>query len=138
MKPLATYSQGMDELTRPELAPLQGGIAVLDPVRAHDVEEEIGSDDGEIDYTGWFAIKTDPFPCPAEGCDFIAKHMTAGHLVVVWEERDDPNLLLHAGLAQKALRNPRVVPYEVSQGKSVSYYLWEASGRPVHAVRGKS
>ena len=34
-------------------------------------------------------------------------------------------------------RNPRVVAYLSSYGASVSYYLWEASGRPVHGVRGR-
>ena len=38
--------------------------------------------------------------------------MTAAHLVLVWEERDDPNLLWHAQRAMEVGRNPRVVPYE--------------------------
>ena len=63
--------------------------------------------------------------------------MTAAHLVLVWEERDDPNLLWHAQRAMEVGRNPRIVPYERGFGPSASYYAWEAAGRPVHAVRGK-
>ncbi len=64
--------------------------------------------------------------------------MTAAHLILVWQERDDPNLLRHAERAKQFGRNPRVVPYERSFGPSASYYAWEAAGRPVHGVRGKS
>ena len=64
--------------------------------------------------------------------------MTAAHLVLVWEERDDPNLLWHAQRAMEVGRNPRVIKYEQSFGPSASYYAWEAAGRPVHGVRGRS
>ena len=63
--------------------------------------------------------------------------MTAAHLVLVWEERDDPNLLWHAQRAKEVGRNPRIVEYETSFGPSASYYAWEAAGRPVHGVKGK-
>ena len=82
-------------------------------------------------------MRTDPFPCPAEGCDFVANFMTAAHLILVWEERDDPNLLRHAERAKRVGRNPRIVEYESSFGPSASYYAWEAAGRPVHAVRAR-
>ena len=100
-------------------------------------DEELWEDDGSGDYIGWFCVRTDPFPCPAPGCTFVAEHMTAAHLVLVWEERDDPNLLWHAQRAKEVGRNPRVVSYERSFGPSASYYAWEAAGRPVHGVRGK-
>ncbi|NUO80642.1 hypothetical protein HUU05_11230 [candidate division KSB1 bacterium] len=32
--------------------------------------------------------------------------MTAAHLILVWEERDDPNLLRHAQRAKEVGRNP--------------------------------
>ena len=38
---------------------------------------------------------------PPPGCTFVAGHMTAAHLVLVWEERDDPNLLWHAQRAME-------------------------------------
>jgi hypothetical protein len=98
-------------------------------------EEELWVDEGGPGYEGWFCVSTDPFPCPAAGCDFVAEFMTAAHLILVWEERDDPNLLRHAGRAKEVGRNPRVVTYASSYGPSASYYAWEAAGRPVHGVR---
>ena len=95
--------------------------------------EELWDDAG--DHTGWYCVRTDPFPCPADGCTFVADFMTAAHLILVWEERDDPNLLWHAQRAKEVGRNPRIVPYERSFGASASYYAWEAAGRPVHGVR---
>jgi hypothetical protein len=100
-------------------------------------EEELWIDEAEDDHSGWFCVRTDPFPCPAAGCTFVAVFMTAAHLVLVWEESDDPNLLWHAQRAMEVGRNPRIIPYERGFGPSASYYAWEAAGRPVHAVRGK-
>jgi hypothetical protein len=97
---------------------------------------ELWSEDEE-EHAGWWCVATSPFPCPAPGCSFVAEFMTAAHLVLVWEERDDPNLLRHAARAREVERDPHVVEYLPSFGASLSYYLWEASGRPVHGVRGK-
>jgi hypothetical protein len=99
------------------------------------VEEELWTEDQSNDHEGWFCVATNPFPCPAEGCTFVAMYMTAAHLILVWEERDDPNLLRHAQRAKEVGRNPRVVTYEVEFGPSASYYAWEAAGRPVHGVK---
>ena len=100
-----------------------------------DVEAEELLAEAEADHTGWFCVSTDPFPCPADGCVFVADFMTAAHLILVWETADDPNLLRHAGRAKEIGRNPRVVEYEPGYGPSASYYAWEAAGRPVHGVR---
>ncbi|HEY2541604.1 MAG TPA: hypothetical protein VGH92_00995 [Gaiellaceae bacterium] len=100
-------------------------------------DEELWTGDEEGDHAGWYCVSTDPFPCPAPGCTFVATFMTAAHLVLVWQERDDPNLLRHAGRAKEVGRNPRVVTYEPEYGPSASYYAWEAAGRPVHGIRGK-
>jgi hypothetical protein len=86
-------------------------------------------------HDGWFCVATDPFPCPADGCTFVAHFMTAVHLILVWEERDDPNLLRHAQRAKEVGRNPHVVEYQAELGPSASYYAWEAAGRPVHGIR---
>ena len=94
------------------------------------------AEDG-AEHVGWFCVRTDPFPCPAPDCSFVAVFMTAAHLVLVWEERDDPNLLRHAQRAKEVGRNPRIISYENDFGPSASYYAWEAAGRPVHGVRGK-
>lgn len=98
-------------------------------------EEELWTDDSGVDHSGWCCVATNSFPCPAVGCTFVAEFMTAAHLILVWEERDDPNLLRHAQRAKEVGRNPRVVEYQPSFGPSASYYAWEASGRPVHGVK---
>ena len=103
-----------------------------------ETDEALWRDEADDDHTGWWCVRTDPFPCPANGCSFVAEFMTAAHLVLVWQERDDPNLLWHAQRAKEVGRNPRVVEYEQGFGPSASYYAWEAAGRPVHGVRGKS
>jgi hypothetical protein len=98
-------------------------------------DERLWRDDDGSDHAGWFCVQTNPFPCPADGCTFVAGYMTAAHLILVWQERDDPNLLRHAGRAKQVGRNPRVVAYEPAFGPSASYYAWEAAGRPVHGIR---
>jgi hypothetical protein len=108
-----------------------GSVQDVEPI--DDEELWTGEDDG--DHSGWFCVRTDPFPCPAPGCTFVAVFMTAAHLVLVWQERDDPNLLRHAQRAKEVGRNPRVVSYERDYGPSASYYAWEAAGRPVHGIR---
>jgi hypothetical protein len=115
---------------------LRRGVAVA-PELEERTDEELWRDDDGGDHSGWFCVRTNPFPCPAPSCGFVAEFMTAAHLVLVWEERDDPNLLWHAQRAKDVGRNPRIVSYESAFGPSASYYAWEAAGRPVHAVRGK-
>ena len=116
-------------------------LRLLDRLSLHgarrvEEEEELWQDD-ESDHDGWFCVATNPFPCPASGCTFVANYMTAVHLILVWEVRDDPNLLWHAQRAMEVGRNPRVVDYEEPFGPSASYYAWEAAGRPVHGIKGK-
>ena len=110
------------------------GRALLDDPEL-EREEELWPGDPGGEHEGWFCVATDPFPCPAAGCTFVANHMTAAHLILVWEQRDDPNLLRHAQRAKEVGRNPRVVVYAAEFGPSVSYYAWEAAGRPVHGIR---
>lgn len=116
---------------------LRRGSVVL-PESELSSDEELWQDDEGGDHSGWYCVRTDPFPCPATDCPFVADFMTAAHLVLVWEERDDPNLLWHAQRAKDVGRNPRIVAYELDFGPSASYYAWEAAGRPVHGVRGRS
>lgn len=113
---------------------LRPGAAVLSDVDL-EADEELWQGDDDGDHGGWFCVRTDPFPCPAEGCSFVADFMTAAHLVLVWEVRDDPNLLWHAQRAKEVGRNPRIIGYETAFGPSASYYAWEAAGRPVHGVK---
>ncbi len=125
--------------------PGRPGIGLDDPLIAPpipvveediDLEEELWTDDSGEDYSGWYCVRTDPWPCPAEGCAFVAQFLTAAHLVIVWPEMDDPALLRHAAAARDVGRNPRPTVYEPAFGPACSYYQWEAAGHPVHAVRG--
>jgi hypothetical protein len=126
---VATFAQVRREEIQPGAA---GTVEHVIPQEA----EELWTEDGH-EHVGWFCVSTDPFPCPAPGCLFVATFMTAAHLVLVWEEQDDPNLLRHAQRAKEVGRNPRIISYEIDFGPSASYYAWEAAGRPVHGVRGK-
>ncbi len=120
-------------MTEPELQ--RGSLVVRDEDLLED--ELLWRDDDSDDHAGWWCVRTDPFPCPADGCGFVAEFMTAAHLVLVWQERDDPNLLWHAQRALEVGRNPRIVSYAESFGPSASYYAWEAAGRPVHGIKNE-
>jgi hypothetical protein len=115
---------------RPQIGIIEPGVIRIEPP-----EEELWTDDSGTDYTGWFCVRTNPWPCPAEGCSFVAMFLTAAHLVIVWPERDDPTLLRHSAVARDVGRNPRIEQYEASFGPACSYYQWEAAGNPVHGVR---
>jgi hypothetical protein len=112
---------------------MERGQVLLEETHVEDEELWLDNDDGDRD--GWWCVRTDPFPCPASGCTFVAEFMTAAHLILVWQEQDDPNLLKHAARARDVGRNPRVVGYRSEYGASASYYAWIAAGRPVHGVR---
>ena len=118
-------------MERPDL----GRAVVLEEELA--AEEELWTGDTGDDHSGWFCVATDPFPCPASGCSFVAEFMTVVHLILVWQERDDPNLLRHAQRAKEVGRNPRITEYARAFGPSASYYAWEAAGRPVHGIRSQ-
>jgi hypothetical protein len=120
-------------VTEPDLQ--RGSLVVRDEDLLED--ELLWRDDDSDDHAGWWCVRTDPFPCPADGCAFVAEFMTAAHLVLVWQERDDPNLLWHAQRALEVGRNPRIVSYAASFGPSASYYAWEAAGRPVHGIKNE-
>ena len=112
---------------------MERGQIVLEHAVVED--EHVWIDDDGADYDGWYCVRTDPFPCPAAGCSFVADFMTAAHFILLWQQSDDPNLLRHAARARDVGRNPRVVGYEPEYGPSASYYAWVAAGRPVHGVR---
>ncbi len=112
---------------------MERGQVLLEETHVED--EELWLEGDDADREGWWCVRTDPFPCPASGCTFVAGFMTAAHLILLWQEQDDPNLLKHAARARDVGRNPRVVGYRSEYGASASYYAWIAAGRPVHGVR---
>ncbi len=113
---------------------VERGTLVFEETRVTAEDDELWHDDTD-DRDGWWCVRTDPFPCPASGCTYVADFMTAAHLILVWQEQDDPNLLKHAARARDVGRNPRIVNYKNTYGPSASYYAWIAAGRPVHGVR---
>lgn len=110
---------------------------VVRPRVEFDDEVEEVRDDLDRDYTGWFCVETDPWPCPAQGCSFVALHMTAAHLIVCWPRRDDPSLLAAAANARDLSRNPRIVEYKTAFGPSIAWDEWQRIGRPVHGQAAK-
>lgn len=86
------------------------------------------------EHSGWFCIRTSPWPCPAEGCGFVARFVTVAHLIVVWPRKDDSVLLQIANDCVTAGRQPRVAEYEESMGRCITYDEWVRIGRPVHGV----
>jgi hypothetical protein len=97
-----------------------------------EVADRVADDGPGGDYGGWYAVATRPFPCPAAGCSFVARHMTAAHLIVVWPEKDDPALLSFAADARNLGRDPKIVGWTPDLGAAISYYRWARIGRPVH------
>jgi hypothetical protein len=102
-----------------------------------DEEVEELRDDQGLDYSGWYCVSTDPFDCPAPGCTFVARHLTAAHLIVVWPRKDDRALLSFANDAAKFGRNPKVVEYEVALGPCIPFDEWDRIGRPVHGMHDR-
>jgi hypothetical protein len=108
---------------------------VLTPTNAPTVapsETTVDDDSGQFD--GWFCIRTDPYPCPAEGCGFVANFATAAHMIIVWERIDAQTLLVTADRCKRVGRNPRVIEYEDEFGPAISWEQWLERGRPVHAL----
>ena len=116
---------------------VEKGSIVFQESTTQTEEQELWGEDDSTGRDGWFCVRTDPFPCPANGCTYVADFMTAAHLILVWQEQDDPNLLRHAAKARDVGRNPRIVGYQANFGPSASYYAWIAAGRPVHGVRAQ-
>ena len=117
--------------------PVERGSIVFQETLSQTEEQELWVDDDSDGRDGWFCVRTDPFPCPASGCTYVADFMTAAHLILVWQEQDDPNLLRHVARPRGVGRNPRIVGYRADYGPSASYYAWIAAGRPVHGVRAQ-
>lgn len=108
-------------------------LGVATPVRP----EAKLDDEKPSSFDGWFCIRTDPWPCPGPGCDFVATFQTAAHLVVVWERIDAQTLLVTAERCRRLGRNPRVVEYEDDFGPAIAWEQWVAAGRPVHGLAGR-
>lgn len=89
------------------------------------VEVELSTGDTD-EFGGWFCLAMAPWTC--EGCGTTFTHSNTilvnggEHLIVVWPERDDPALLRAAARRKKDGDDPKIVEYEKSLGKCVSFY----------------
>lgn len=95
-----------------------------------ELEEILAGDDAGTDDGDWYAIRTDPWPCPACGEEF--SYVTACHHVIVSPDRDD--LIDHAARAAQVGRNPRIVLYDDAL-PTMTLFQWRALGRPVHGIK---
>lgn len=94
-------------------------------------DEEIAEHEGEETADGdWFAIRTDPWPCPACGQEF--EYVTGAHFVIVTPSADD--LIAIAQRCKEVGRNPRIVLYE-DDLPTMTLFAWHAHGRPVHGMK---
>lgn len=95
-----------------------------------ELSEILEADRGDTGDGEWYAISTDPWPCPACGEEF--SYVTACHHVVIAPDRDD--LIDHAVNCTRAGRNPKIVRYE-DKLPTITLFQWRALGRPVHGIR---
>ena len=108
-------------------------MSVPEAPSVYEVDELADLLSGDAVDTGdgdWYAIHTDPWPCPA--CGEVFDYITACHHVVVTPERDD--LIDHAARAAQVGRNPRIIRYE-DKLPTITLWQWRALGRPVHGVK---
>jgi hypothetical protein len=92
-----------------------------------EIEEFEGADTQDGD---WFAIRTDPWPCPA--CGAVFEYVTGAHYVIVAPTKDD--LLGIAARCQQVGRNPRIELYD-DVLPTMTLFQWHAQGRPVHGIK---
>lgn len=78
--------------------------------------------DDRSDYIGWYTIRIKATRCSGCGHLIITSECDVDHTTVVWEEKDDENLLVAAGAYQRYNLHPKVVEYEPSMGKCINFY----------------
>jgi hypothetical protein len=121
--PRVTYDSGVE----PGHISAPGEVIVWDD---EEIEEFEGADTDEGD---WYAIRTDPWPCPA--CGEVFSYVTGAHFVIVTPSKDD--LLAIAARCQQVGRNPKIVLYEDTL-PTMTLFQWHAQGRPVHGIKQQS
>ena len=92
-----------------EPVPQRGTLVLADEELLED--EYLWRDDDAGDHAGWWCVKTDPFPCPASGCLFVADLMTAAapRARLAGARRPEPALARTA--RPEVGRNPHIVSY---------------------------
>lgn len=89
--------------------------------------DDEGDGDGD-----WYAVRTDPWPCPNPECAVVMPYITAMHHVIVVSDRD--RLLDACALAAQHGRNPRIIAYD-DVFPTMTLDSWISRGRPVHGIR---
>lgn len=112
-------------------------LQITGPRYVEDVDAVADVHAEDADFSGWFCIRTQPFPCPAKDCGYVADFATAAHLILVWPARDDFKLLEVARDCRVYDRDPRIVEYERGFGACIPYDRWVRVGRPVHGRNPK-
>lgn len=102
-------------------------------------EQTTDSSNDKLD-EDWWCIEVDEFkapdPCPHR-LNFVSavmnphgKNFKYCHLIVVWDKKDNEDLLKIAALSQKRGRNPRIVDYKESFGPWINYDNYKLYGGP--------
>src|SRR2546423_12167965 len=92
-------------LRRVEGERIEPGRLLLEE-RLPEVDEELWTEDSGEDHAGWFCVRTDPFPCPAAGCLFVAGVMTPAPPLPLWGPNDDPHPPWHPPPGEEGRRQP--------------------------------
>lgn len=86
-----------------------------------DTVEELDIYSVDSTYEGWYCVRIIPTRC--SGCGFVMQYLEPDnhHLVLVWEESDDDELLDIASRTKADGLDPHIVEYEPGFGAAVEY-----------------
>jgi len=91
--------------------------------------------EGSSSGSDWWCIQVDEFQAP-HPCNhqlrFVSGVMEGRlcHLIMVWDEKDNEEMLRIAALSQKRGRNPKIVEYKESFGPWINYDNYKLYGGP--------
>jgi L-2-hydroxyglutarate oxidase LhgO len=74
----------------------------------------------EDNFDGWFCVQTTIMLHCVCG-NFAAPFLTYAHIILVWEEKDDPVMLEQAQTAKEKGTNPKIVEYKEEFGPAIPY-----------------
>lgn len=83
-----------------------------------EVEDSIPDPD---DYIGWWCIQHYPVQCGGCGQMVCYVEPPTLHLIVVWEDKDDEDMLRMAGKLQQIDMDPIIIKYSPIMGRCIPY-----------------
>jgi hypothetical protein len=99
-----------------------GIVLIGDLAKLLEMLEEVEADIPDPDdYDGWWCIQHYPVECGSCGnpvCYVEPPHL---HLIVVWEEKDDSDMLRMAGRLQQIDLDPIIIQYAPIMGGCIPY-----------------